>query len=552
MYYIVNHTQHIIAADSNLLKLLSVANIDELYTKIALGDIKFTSSDVNVSIKVEDETLTYKREIHSLSGMLGNITLVELYPSEEDEDSSPFIIEDDEPVTIFDDKNEEPEEKISLDDEPFNLILDEDDKRDEEIKEEISDEISFDDDLFDLDDTKDDENKISFDDDIFDLISDADESKKDNEEKIEKLISFDDEPFELISDDDNSTETPKDEVIENEVEEKISFDDEPFELVSENIEEIKDEKVEVESSNNNANDTTVINLDAAKISQNIGISTDDYSTFLNEYIDTAFTLEKDLDGENDDKRLHAITTLSHLSNVLHLPMITDIIEEIRDTSSDDRNTAIKSLYATLARLSTTGESPVNNTVNIVKDIEEPKAVIEETVIDDIIETTTKDDISDDLLIEDFIKEDEITNNEKVVVEPEEDEVVVESTVNPNGFGTIDLSDVKPIHFDFQMEAAASDLSLPVELIEEFVNDFIEQAHVETKKMLKCYEEGDLDAIQKIGHLLKGTASNLRINPLADTLYEIQFCEDSSNLEKLIKEYWGHFLSFETQIKLISK
>ena len=98
-----------------------------------------------------------------------------------------------------------------------------------------------------------------------------------------------------------------------------------------------------------------------------------------------------------------------------------------------------------------------------------------------------------------------------------------------------------------MQAAADDLSLPVELIEEFVHDFIDQAHEETDKMLEAYEKGDLDTIQKIGHLLKGTAGNLRINPLSDVLYEIQFCEDSSKLEGLIKEYWGHLLSFETRV-----
>ena len=70
-------------------------------------------------------------------------------------------------------------------------------------------------------------------------------------------------------------------------------------------------------------------------------------------------------------------------------------------------------------------------------------------------------------------------------------------------------------------------------------------------MLEAYEKGDLDAIQKIGHLLKGASSNLRINALSDTLYEIQFCEDSTNLEAYIKAYWGHFLSFETQIDVIS-
>ena len=70
-------------------------------------------------------------------------------------------------------------------------------------------------------------------------------------------------------------------------------------------------------------------------------------------------------------------------------------------------------------------------------------------------------------------------------------------------------------------------------------------------MLTAYEKGDLDAIQKIGHLLKGASGNLRINTLSDTLYQIQFCEDSSKLENYIKNYWGHFLSFENKIDMIS-
>ena len=114
-----------------------------------------------------------------------------------------------------------------------------------------------------------------------------------------------------------------------------------------------------------------------------------------------------------------------------------------------------------------------------------------------------------------------------------------------------LEDIQPVHFDFRLEEAADDLGLPVELIEEFVNDFILQAKEETPKMLEAYKRGELETIQKIGHLLKGAASNLRITPLAETLYEIQFCNDSSQLEPLIKNYWAHFLSFEKQMNTIS-
>ena len=70
-------------------------------------------------------------------------------------------------------------------------------------------------------------------------------------------------------------------------------------------------------------------------------------------------------------------------------------------------------------------------------------------------------------------------------------------------------------------------------------------------MLEAYEKGDLESIQNIGHLLKGASSNLRIKALSDTLYEIQFCQDSSKLEDLIKQYWGHFLSLEMQMNVTS-
>jgi hypothetical protein len=243
-------------------------------------------------------------------------------------------------------------------------------------------------------------------------------------------------------------------------------------------------------------------IDVAEISQSIGISPDDYNTFLTEYIDTALSLEDDLKSDEKSKRTAATHTLFHLSNVLRIPVITEIIEQLKYTEEDDIESSIQSFYDTLSRLTTV----------------EPETALPDTATAPL---------------------------------PEAEEKGVEEETS-EGFGTIDLSDVKPIHFDFQLNEAANELSLPEELIEEFIHDFINQAHEETDKMLQAYQKGDLETIQKIGHLLKGTSSNLRINPLADTLYEIQFCDDSSKLEALIKEYWGHFLAFETQFNLKSQ
>ena len=253
-----------------------------------------------------------------------------------------------------------------------------------------------------------------------------------------------------------------------------------------------------------ADSVSAIKINVAQLSKKIGISIEDYNIFLNEYIDTALMLEDDLQATDPNKQKNAVDTLLHLSNVLGLPAAVDILTQINKAEECDKKALIESFYTVLSRLTTYTQSEEGRN---------------EFTISPIIETDTQ-------------------------LKPE--------PLSEESFGTINLKDVKPIHFDFQLEQTANDLNLPVELINEFVHDFIKQAHTETQKMLSAYEKGDLPTIQKIGHLLKGVSSNLRIDPLANTLYDIQFCEDSSRLEDLIKRYWGHFLSFETQINLTSR
>jgi len=120
----------------------------------------------------------------------------------------------------------------------------------------------------------------------------------------------------------------------------------------------------------------------------------------------------------------------------------------------------------------------------------------------------------------------------------------------NSFGRIELQHVTPIEFNFQISQVADDLSLPEELIEKFIHDFIEQMHEKTEQILKAYEEGDLDTIHKISRLLKSTSNNLHIRKISDTLHAIQVCDDITQLEELIKEYWGYFLSLEKQFNII--
>jgi len=272
--------------------------------------------------------------------------------------------------------------------------------------------------------------------------------------------------------------------------------------------------IQEEKSIEESNDTSPIFINIQEVSDSIGISPEDYKTFLEEYIDTSITLEDDLRGEDTSKCTAATETLIQLADVLQLPEINTIVNKFSTSTKEDFNSEVDLFYHTLSRL-TTKDAPQETLTSHQDSFDYNGTQAEQT------------DIS---------------------VTP-----VDKKTISTEGtFGKIYLEDVSPIYFDFKLEVAANELSLPVELIEEFVHDFIDQAHEETKKMTKAYEDGDLDSIQKIGHLLKGAASNLRINPLADTLYDIQFCTDSNKIEDLIERYWAHFLSFEQQINMNMK
>ncbi|TET87921.1 MAG: hypothetical protein E3J96_04300 [Sulfurovum sp.] len=502
MYYITNQNNQIIAIDPSLLALLEVENIDELYREIALGDIKFSSSaeDGKVTITTAQNEETYDVKNNNLSGMLGNITLVQVqtFPEESmliDDDISTFTLaENDEESSITKDENELVEKILKLD---------------VSTEEEIS---LLHDDLISIKGTDD--------------LLENDTSILDDSEEEAKEQSGDEQEISLLTDDSMDNEETRESSATEE------NDDALFDLVLPNAPEETIDKIaititgkeQVETADDNQ---APIVIDVKNISQSIGISTEDYNTFLTEYIDTALSLEKDLQSTQEEKRSHAIGTLSHLSNVLHLPVVSEIVTQMENATADNQNTHIESFYTTLARLTTSQlETAKEETSSILGIDSEIKVEAVDSVVIDSIDLHEEEPLS----------------------VPEAESV----TTTTESFGTINLNDVQPIHFDFQLEQSAKDLSLPVELIEEFVHDFIGQAHVETEKILEAYEKGDLDTIQKIGHLLKGTSSNLRINPLSDTLYEIQFCEDSSKLEGMIRHYWAHFLSLETQINLISK
>jgi len=92
--------------------------------------------------------------------------------------------------------------------------------------------------------------------------------------------------------------------------------------------------------------------------------------------------------------------------------------------------------------------------------------------------------------------------------------------------------------EFDPNIAAENLGLPIELINEFVNDFIEQIKESKDLFDNAYKKNDIKTIKETAHKLKGAAINLCIEPIATKLRELQHNDDLDAMPKILIEFWG--------------
>ena len=146
------------------------------------------------------------------------------------------------------------------------------------------------------------------------------------------------------------------------------------------------------------------------------------------------------------------------------------------------------------------------------------------------ETSLEEDLAIDLDIDDNVNEfatpDE-TPAEKEIPVVEETQTYME--VFDNGY-------------IFDPHVASDELGLPVDLIEEFIEDFIAQAKEFKNELYQSLDDGDIDNIKTLSHKLKGVAANLRIE---DALEHLTIANTSPDLSEIST-------NLETFYKIVSK
>ena len=90
---------------------------------------------------------------------------------------------------------------------------------------------------------------------------------------------------------------------------------------------------------------------------------------------------------------------------------------------------------------------------------------------------------------------------------------------------------------YNPQIAADELGLPVDLIEEFIGDFIKQAYEFKEQLFTAMKEEDFDNIKILSHKLKGVAANLRIEDAFEVLRTVNETSDIEECEANLKRFY---------------
>ncbi len=90
---------------------------------------------------------------------------------------------------------------------------------------------------------------------------------------------------------------------------------------------------------------------------------------------------------------------------------------------------------------------------------------------------------------------------------------------------------------YEPQIAADELGLPVDLIEEFIGDFIDQAHEFHDDLYASVKTEDFDNVQILSHKLKGVAANLRVEDAFDVLSVVNTSKDAEEILPNLNQFY---------------
>ncbi len=102
----------------------------------------------------------------------------------------------------------------------------------------------------------------------------------------------------------------------------------------------------------------------------------------------------------------------------------------------------------------------------------------------------------------------------------------------------------PEDYIFDPHVASDELGLPVELINDFIGDFIQQAYEFKRELYEATIREDYNEVHLLSHKLKGVAANLRIENAFEALSIINNSTEQAEIEAHLKQLYRFVAKLE--------
>lgn len=119
-----------------------------------------------------------------------------------------------------------------------------------------------------------------------------------------------------------------------------------------------------------------------------------------------------------------------------------------------------------------------------------------------------------------------------LVEKKEDILSAELKYDNSADESLNFSD-----YCYDPNVASDELGLPIDLVEEFIQDFIVQANSFKSDLYSSLAEGNMDNLKIQSHKLKGVAANLRIEDALDALSIVNSSHDEYDIQKNLDRFF---------------
>ena len=252
-----------------------------------------------------------------------------------------------------------------------------------------------------------------------------------------------------------------------------------------------------------------LQVDAIDLQDNankLSIDSNSYKMLLGNYLDEINKYNFELENGNTS----TIEMLKDAGELLSLDILTKKLDNLKVSDKRKEDTKEISLIASLLK------DKANEELN------------------------KKEQVINDVIIEEDTKSTNIQEQE-IAAPPVPDEIIDITSAQDL------LTSISSQSVAFNPNRAADELNLPKTLILEFVEDFISQSKEHLPIIVDAYKKEDIKTIQTTAHMLKGAASNLRLDSIAENLFKIQKESNLSSSAELIKQFVSKIKGLSSEV-----